>query len=184
MHRRAYNDPGHVHFLTFSCYRRHQFLADQETCHWLAEAIEKSRIIHSFALWSYVFMPDHVHMLLHPTAPSYSMSAIMRMIKETTTRCAILEWKEHAPHKLARTISHQGARPVHRIWQPGGGYDRNLTEWDAISRATEYIEFNPVRKGYVDKPTDWIWSSARARAGVLGIPLRVDPVTEEARTWP
>lgn len=33
----------------------------------------------------------------------------------------------------------------------------------------EYIHNNPVKRGYVDKPTDWRYSSARNYAGMEGL---------------
>ncbi len=52
-------------------------------------------------------------------------------------------------------------RVVHRFWQRGGGFDRNLYERDAIQKAVEYIHGNPVRRGLVERAEGWEWSSAR-----------------------
>ena len=54
-------------------------------------------------------------------------------------------------------------RKTFRFLQPGGGFDRNLWNAKAIHYSINYIESNPVRSGYVEKPEDWWWSSARAR---------------------
>src|SRR5947209_311374 len=32
--RTAYNEPGHAHELTFTCFRRHPFLGRERTCVW------------------------------------------------------------------------------------------------------------------------------------------------------
>ncbi len=56
----------------------------------------------------------------------------------------------------------------------GGGYDRNLFKWKHIEGAVDYIEWNPVTRGLVSDPKEWIWSSARARAGESDVPLIVD----------
>ena len=67
-HRRNFNDPGHAHALTFSCYHRLQFLSGERTCQWLASSIENARQRLQFDLWAWVFMPDHVHLII--TSPS------------------------------------------------------------------------------------------------------------------
>src|SRR5260370_33310504 len=54
LHRRSYNEPGHAHELTFTCYNRFRFLSSDRTCGWLAEAIEKARAELDFALWAFV----------------------------------------------------------------------------------------------------------------------------------
>ena len=40
----------------------------------------------------------------------------------------------------------------------------------------EYIHFNPVKRGYVDEPEHWRYSSARDYAGIAGLP-------EVCNTW-
>ncbi len=64
--RRTYNDAGHALALTFSCYRKYKFLAAERACLWLAESIEAARMDLDFDLWAYVFMPDHVHLIIRP----------------------------------------------------------------------------------------------------------------------
>jgi len=64
IHRKAINTPGHAHELTFSCYHRFQFLKAERTSQWLAEAIQSARVKHSFDLWAFVFMPEHVHLIV------------------------------------------------------------------------------------------------------------------------
>jgi len=35
-----------------------------------------------------------------------------------------------------------------------------------IGKAVQYVHENPVRRGLVERPEDWRWSSARAYAGI------------------
>ena len=51
-HRRNFNEPGHAHELTFSCYRGYKFLSVDRTCQWLAEAIDAARTEYKFQLWA------------------------------------------------------------------------------------------------------------------------------------
>jgi len=71
--------------------------------------------------------------------------------------------------------SAHGRRRVFHFWQPGGGYDSNITETGDLSGVVEYIHANPVRRGLVANPTDWIWSSARFWAGMDGVLIPMDP---------
>ena len=72
IHRKAINAPGHAHELTFSCYQRYPFLKAERTCLWLVDAIQAARVKHNFDLWAYVFMPEHVHLIVRPREPDYS----------------------------------------------------------------------------------------------------------------
>jgi putative transposase len=86
--RRTYNVPGHAHELTFSCYRKFEFLKAERTCLWLAEAIEAVRTEMDVGLWAYVFMPDHVHLIIRPRRPVYDVASILRAIEEPVGRRA------------------------------------------------------------------------------------------------
>jgi len=45
---------------------------------------------------------------------------------------------------------------------------------DMLRQKTEYIHFNPVRRGYVSNPQHWRYSSAQYYSGETGlIPVEV-----------
>ncbi len=78
MRRPAVNEPGHAHELTFCCFHRYPFLKSERACRWLAESLEEARQKLDFALWAYVFMPEHGASeylrpghLTGPTGPNY-----------------------------------------------------------------------------------------------------------------
>jgi hypothetical protein len=69
---------------------------------------------------------------------------------------------------------HEGSRVRHRFWQPGGGYDRNITSIAALRAMIDYIHANPVRRGLVAKPEDWEWSSACWYAGARPVKIEMN----------
>jgi putative transposase len=160
MRRPAINEPGHAHELTFCCFHRYAFLKAERTCQWLADAIEKARVELDFALWAYVFMPDHVHLLVCPNRPNYDIRVILQKIKEPVGRQAIKYLRAHASHWLPRISVQRGTRVEQRFWQAGGGFDRNVVEPDIMLAMIEYIHANPVRRGLVSSAELWKWSSA------------------------
>src|SRR5688500_12981595 len=99
---RRYNDSGHVHVLTFSCYRRLPLISRDRTRRWLVEAIDEARSRLAFDLWAYVIMPEHAHILLRPREPGYDISRILWRIKRPVGRRAIAYLEDHSPHWLER----------------------------------------------------------------------------------
>src|SRR4029077_21068189 len=79
-----------------------------------------------------------------------------------------------APVWLGRATVREGPRLRHRFWQPGGGYDRNITSSEALRAVIEYIHAKPVRRGLVARAEDWEWSSARCYAGLRPVKLEMD----------
>jgi putative transposase len=160
MRRPALNEPGHAHELTFSCCRRFAFLKAERTCQWLADAIDEARREWDFALWAYVFMPEHVHLLLYPRRPKYDIRIILQKIKEPVGRKAVQYLRGNAPQWLPRITVKRGERLERRFWQAGGGFDRNAVEPQTVLTMIEYIHANPVRRGLANRAEEWKWSSA------------------------
>jgi len=87
--RRSRDFPGHAHELTFTCYQRYRFLSVERPCLWLADAIGRARTLHDFALWAFVFMPEHVHLIIAPRREASSVSAILQSIKQPVAQRAL-----------------------------------------------------------------------------------------------
>ncbi len=115
MRRPAANVPGHAHELTFSCYHNFPFLKAERACEWLTEAIEDARREHDFALWAYVFMPEHVHLLVWPRLAQYDISAILKSIKQPVALRAIKHLREHSPEWLQRITLNKGDKIERRF---------------------------------------------------------------------
>jgi putative transposase len=173
-HCERHNTPGHSHYLTFSCFRRQPFLSKDRSRQWLADAILRAQKLHHFRLLAYVFMPEHVHLLIRPTEVEYDISDILTSIKVPVARKARRYVLENAPDFLPHMldVQHNGDQHV-RFWQRGGGYDRNIFSAEELWEKILYIHLNPVRRGLVTQATDWIWSSATDFAGIRCGPLAV-----------
>jgi putative transposase len=90
------------------------------------------------------------------------------------THKAIGYLAEHAPEWLPRITVREGSRVRRRFWQPGGGFDRNVTELATVHRMIDYMHANPVRRGLVERPEQWEWSSARWYAGIRPVAIEMD----------
>lgn len=73
----------------------------------------------------------------------------------------------------------EGKRVRHRFWQPGGGYDRNVTDLASLRLMIDYIHANPVKRGLVKRPEDWEWSSARWFTGIGPVKIEMDAMVLE-----
>jgi putative transposase len=106
--RRNFNEPRHAHELTFSCYQGYPFLKSERTCTWLSEALAEARRDCGFALWAYVFMPEHVHLIVSPRQKEYEIAAIRQAIKEPVGRKGVAFLKAESPDWLQRITSRNG----------------------------------------------------------------------------
>lgn len=172
--RRRFNEPGQAHELTFTCFRRYPFLKAERTCQWLAEAIEEARTQFDFALWAYVFMPEHVHLIVYPRQPDYDMARILKAIKEPVGKRAVRFLRAEQSDWLAKIAVKQGRRVRYHFWQEGGGYDRNIHEPGTLLAMVDYTHLNPVRRQLVVQAKEYKWSSAGWYAGLEPNSLKPD----------
>jgi REP-associated tyrosine transposase len=107
-----------------------------------------------YDLLAYVVMASHVHWLFRPL-PDWveTLSDSRRTPRERIT------------YSLNRFTATQCNRILNRngqLWQ-NESYDHWVRDADELERIIRYIEDNPVKAGLVDKPEDWLFSSARTR---------------------
>ena len=174
--RRNYNAPGHVHELTFSCYRRMPLLEFEPICGWLAQSINEAKRQLRFHVWAFVFMPEHVHLLICPQQPEYDIARIRSAMKSPPARRAINYLQVHQREWLPRLERRRGPRVERLFWQSGAGYDRNIVEPKTLLATIEYIHLNPVRRGLVTRATDWRWSSAATFVHGAASPVQLDTI--------
>ena len=55
---------GHLHFVTFSCYRRLPWLGSHRRRDLFLRALESTRLNYEMLVVGYVVMPEHVHLLV------------------------------------------------------------------------------------------------------------------------
>ena len=91
----------------------------------------------------------------------YSISMLLQAIKRPFSYRIGKELRLTG-HPLLNVLAarERSGKRVFRFWQPGGGYDRNLIGAESLRKAMEYLHNNPVRKGLVSSPAEWLWSSS------------------------
>ncbi|MBU0616111.1 MAG: transposase [Planctomycetes bacterium] len=173
--RKAWNEPGHAHFVTYSCFQGYKLLSKDRTRWWVIEALQRTRQKRDLTLFAYVIMPEHVHVALLPRRADYRMEHILAGLKRNVSKQAKCHLIESGNEQwLKRLTAKQGKREVFHFWQTGGGFDRNVWREKSLYEMMEYIHANPVRRGLVEHPTDWHWSSARFWDGDRSGPLDMD----------
>ncbi len=158
---RRFHEPGDCHELTFSCYRRLPLLTDDDWCRLLSEGLDRAMRGHGFRLVAFVFMPEHVHLLVYPSGREARIDLLLKAIKRPCSakiKQRLLDQRSPLLDRL--TVRERPGVERFRFWQEGGGYDRNLRTESAVMAAIDYIHLNPVRRGLCDRATGWKWSSA------------------------
>jgi putative transposase len=137
-----------LHFITFSCYQRRKLLDSVAARNTFEHELERIRGWYGCFVTGYVVMPEHVHLLLSEPERG-KLSLVLQMLKQITSR------RLKPPDQP-------------RFWQVRY-YD--FPAWSEAKRIEKlrYIHRNPVKRGLVQSPEDWKWSSfAHYATGVEG----------------
>jgi putative transposase len=137
---RIRTDSG-FHFLTFSRYHRQPYLVSAERRDLFLQELERVRVECRFVVVGYVVMPEHVHLLLGEPVGT-TVPEVMQLLKQRVS---------HAARQPSRTTP---------FWQTRY-YDFAVVSEKKRIEKLRYIHRNPVRRGLVEKPEDWLWSSYR-----------------------
>jgi putative transposase len=156
-----YHEPGDIHELTFSCYGRMPLLTNNAWRAELSTAINEACQSLGCHLAAFVFMPEHVHLLVWGIQAKEDVSRLLAGIKRPVSVAVRDDLKARTSRLLDRlTVQERPGKMVFRFWQEGPGFDRNLFTPKAVSASLDYIHANPVKRGLCHKARDWRWSSA------------------------
>ena len=156
-----FDNLGTVRFVTFGCFRQGRDLSDPRARELLIKHIDEARKKHGFKLLGYVIMPEHVHMVLLPP-DGVKLGLVIREIKSKMAR-----------EYFALTMSEvQGTRA---FWQKRC-YDHNCRSSETVWEKIEYCHNNPARRGLVQAPGEYKWSSYAWYQGQADVPLAIDAI--------
>jgi len=102
--------------------------------------------------------------------------------ERSSLRVALQMLKQISSAKLRHTVFPSGEGPI-RFWQVRY-YDFNVKTAKKRIEKLRYLHRNPVRRGFVEKPEDWVWSSYRHyQTGIRRIVEIESEWTARQRGW-
>ena len=105
-------------------------------------------------------MPEHVHLVIYPR-PSTKVGYLIATMKARMSR----------KYFKSKNINVQGALNV--FWQKRC-YDHNCRTVEKVQEKIRYCHNNPVKRGLVESPGEWKWSSYAWYRGERAVPIAID----------
>jgi REP element-mobilizing transposase RayT len=157
-----YHIEGHIYDITTVIYDRLPISTRPSFITPLYDSLNFYRHKLQFKLLSYVFMPDHIHIIIWPFGEA-TVSDIMRDCKKFTSTRIIrqAEVEEIDEWTMAfRQAGRETKRSKHKGWQDSF-WDVNIYSERFLRQKLNYVHCNPVRAGLVHKPEDYAYTSYR-----------------------
>src|SRR6202795_3160461 len=105
---------GHLHFITFTCYRRLPLLRSVRARNTFVHILGQVRDRYGFSLVGYVVMPEHIHLLISEPVKG-TPSTVIQVLKQRVSRR--LRRKRREPAGELNLIFASGDDPLPRFWQ-------------------------------------------------------------------
>ena len=160
----------HLHFITFSCYRRLPLLKTVRERDVFVRELARARAEYEFLLVGYVVMPEHVHLLISEPRKG-TPSTILQMLKQRVSK-KLRKKRGSKPVGQFQFVFPELAENLIAFWQ-ARFYDFNVYTNRKKREKLEYMHRNPLTRGLVNHPKDWPWSSwsfyALGKAGLVEI---------------
>jgi len=128
------------YLITAACYEHRPIFQDPGDLSWLAEEVLSAFTEAKLTYQAWVFLPNHYHVLLE-TKDLSIVSEVLRLLHS----------------RVATTINgcqHQRGR---QVWYRFS--DRFIRSERHHWASVNYLHYNPIKHGYVDRMTMWPWSS-------------------------
>jgi putative transposase len=145
--------PGGTYFFTVVTHERHRLFEQDQARVLLREAIQRVREKRPFTIVAMVLLPDHLHCVWTLPQGDADYPTRWRQIKEEFTRSFLEAGGGEG------TVSSSRQRKAERgIWQRRY-WEHTCTDEDDLNRCIDYIHWNPMKHGLVERVRDYPWSS-------------------------
>ena len=163
---------GHLHFITFTCYRRLPLLRSVRARNVFVNILDQVRDRYGFSLVGYVVMPEHIHLLISEPVKG-TPSTVIQVLKQRVSRR--LRRKRRTPTAQLKLTFEDSDDSLPRFWQRRF-YDFNVWSLKKKIEKLHYMHMNPLKRKLVAHPKDWLWSSFSFYSNLKHGLIRIDPV--------
>jgi REP-associated tyrosine transposase len=147
-----------IYFLTITVHRWYYLFDRHNRWNILVDSLKYCQANKGLRIYNFVFMLNHIHMIVQ----SKDMVGFIRDFKTYTSKAFKDNIAATEPHVL-RLFEKSGA---YHFWQKANMPEIIRNEDFYLTKA-RYIELNPVRKRYVNRAEDWVYSSANRDGSIL-----------------
>ena len=163
---------GTARFVTFSCHNQLPLLEPDWAKEIFLRQLKSSRAKHGLKILAYVIMPEHVHLVIDPVK-EMELGRVIGEIKSRSAREIVAKLRNDDSAILENLRTQKDGKDRIAFWKPRC-YDHNCRSNDTVIEKITYCHNNPVKRGLVMSPDEWLWSSYESYTGDSHSGLKVD----------
>jgi REP element-mobilizing transposase RayT len=157
-------DPNHLYFITTTAVDHVHIFQRDIVKRILVDALYFVSLLNKTALYAFVVMPNHVHVIIQ-SAQESTLKDWTRGFKTSTAQLIIRQYEVEqnvaALAKLAAMVT-RANKQKYKVWEDGY-FAENVFTPEFLSQKLAYIHNNPTQPHWqlAETPEDYTWSSAR-----------------------
>jgi putative transposase len=140
---------GGTYFFTVNLHQRHNNYLLTEHIDLLRHAVRQVKKVHPFIIHAWVVLPEHLHCIIELQQGDANFALRWRLIKLIFSRAL--------PDTESRCSSRK-KRGERGIWQRRY-WEHLIRDQSDFNAHLDYVHFNPVKHGWVNKVSDWPYST-------------------------
>ena len=139
----------------------------------ITDSLSYCQINKQLKIFAYVILDNHFHLITY----SDSLPEVMKSFKRYTAQMILYCLQEDNKNWLLNQfqfykLQHK-TESEHQVWQEG--YHPQIISTDYMfQQKADYIHMNPVKRGLVDEPEHWRFSSARYYIKQMKCDIEID----------
>ena len=153
-----------MHFLTLTIIEWIDIFTKPKCFKVIIDSLKYCRKNKGLKLYEYVIMTNHIHLIVK-AEEGYKLSQIVSDFKKHTTREILKLLEKDNRRYILNLIKNSFVKKKgyeKQIWQREN-YPEVILSEKFLRQKIKYIYNNPVKKEYVKKSEDWLYSSAMNR---------------------
>ena len=119
-------------------------------------------------IYAYAILDNNLHLVV----AGDNLADIMRDFKSYTAKRLIAQLEQDQKTWVLNQLQYYKqpakTRSDYQVWQEGF-HPQQIISDEMLQQKIDYLHHNPVRIGVVERPEDWLYSSARDYAGGKGL---------------
>ncbi len=167
--RYRFGDLGHPHFLTCTAANWIPVFARTDAADIVIASL-RYLAENGTKIYAWTLLENHLHFIAQHARLDTKTAAF----KSYTGKQLLALLRARGGDDLLREFASPDAAGGFAFWREGS-HPVCIEGAEMMKAKTEYVHNNPVRRGYVDHPADWRYSSARDYEGKAGlVPVCID----------
>jgi putative transposase len=144
---------GGTYFLTLVTYQRQDIFASAAARSLLNDAIHQTQNYNPFMMIAHCILPDHIHFIWQLPEDDADYSTRISVLKRRFSRNYVAQFGLPMPKDSSRVKRREVTLWQRRFWE------HLIRDEEDLNRHIDYVHFNPVKHGLVNRVGDWAESS-------------------------